>query len=209
MTKIVFISDTHGFCPAVPDGDILVHAGDLTMRGRPAEVYDAARWLKSLPHKYKVVVAGNHDFLFEKYPKEAQEMLGEGTHYLENSGTLIRGLRFWGSPITPWFCDWAFNRERGSEIRKYWDQIPPNTHILITHGPPLGILDQADAYKNTQHCGCADLLAHVKVAKPLIHVFGHIHGGYGHTRQDGVDFYNASVVNESYKISNEPWVVEI
>lgn len=208
--KIVMISDTHGKSPAVPDGDILIHAGDLTMQGRPEEVYDASRWLKTLPHKYKIVIAGNHDFLFEQYPAEAENMLGEDVHYLNNSSTLIQGLRIWGSPVTPWFCDWAFNVERGEDIRAYWAQIPENTHIVITHGPPRGILDQAAPHKNTEHLGCDDLLMRIKEIKPLIHVFGHIHGGYGCYRDsNGTEFYNASILNEAYQISNEPWVVSL
>lgn len=208
--KIVMISDTHGSCPAIPDGDILIHAGDLTMRGQPKEVYDAARWLKTLPHKYKVVIAGNHDFLFEQHPADAENMLGEDIHYLNNSSTLIQGLRIWGSPVTPWFCDWAFNVERGEDIREYWNKIPENTHIVITHGPPRGILDQAAPHKNSEHLGCDDLLVRIKEIKPLIHVFGHIHGGYGYHRDsDGTEFYNASILNEEYKISNDPWIVNL
>ncbi|MBC7410804.1 MAG: metallophosphoesterase, partial [Arcicella sp.] len=111
--------------------------------GRIEEIEMFNEWMGSLPHRHKVVIAGNHDFFFEKYPKEAKRLITNAT-YLNDSGILIEGLHIWGSPIQPWFYDWAFNRKRGKDIRKHWDLIPTNTDILITHGPPFGILDATE-----------------------------------------------------------------
>src|SRR5208282_1908879 len=165
--KIVMISDTHGFKPTVPDGDILVHAGDLTMRGSKTQVEDAGKWLNSLPHKHKIVIAGNHDWLFQKDLSLAKDLIaGDGVEYLENSEVWVEGLKFYGSPVQPWFYDWAFNVPRGEAIREYWNRIPADTDVLITHGPPRGILDQANAKLNTEHCGCDDLYEAIERVRP-------------------------------------------
>lgn len=208
--KIVLISDTHGFeCP-VPDGDVLVHAGDLTMSGTVTQVSQASYWLNSLPHKHKIVIAGNHDWLFERNRVKAVSLLGDKITYLQDSGIEIDGVKFWGSPVQPIFFNWAFNRGRGEDIRQHWDLIPRGTDVLITHGPPRGILDQASAAINTEHCGCDDLLTALNWFGPKIHVFGHIHGGYGMQKVMGnITCYNASIVNEAYKPVNQPWVVEL
>lgn len=205
-SKIVLVSDNHGFFPNVPDGDILIHAGDLTMNGTHSQVYDAGKWLQSLPHKYKVVIAGNHDWLFARRKDTAIELLGPNVTYLEDSGIEINGLKIYGSPVQPTFFNWAFNVDRGSAIKAYWDKIPEDTDILVTHGPPRGILDQANPARNTEHCGCDDLWDAIHRIQPKVHVFGHIHGGYGkqETKYETA-CYNASVVNEAYKVQNEPW----
>jgi len=110
---------------------------------------------------------------------------------------MIDNVFFWGSPYTPEFMDWAFMYPRGSAARQYWDQIPYNLDVLITHGPPLGILDQA--MPGGAHLGCEKLLEAVKEKKPKIHLFGHIHGG-AVTFENGVTrFVNAAYLNEQYK----------
>ena len=208
--KLVLISDTHGFeCP-VPDGDVLIHAGDLTMSGTVTQISQAAYWLNGLPHKHKIVIAGNHDWLFERKPEKAISLLGPNITYLQDQQTIINGVKFWGTPVQPRFYDWAFNVDRGEPIRRYWGMIPKDVDVLITHGPPRGILDQANAVLNTEHCGCDDLLTALNWFHPKIHVFGHIHGGYGKQEvMGGIVCYNASIVNEAYKPVNAPWVVEL
>jgi Icc-related predicted phosphoesterase len=208
--KLILISDTHGFEPKVPDGDILIHAGDLTMNGTYNQVAKAGTWLRSLPHKNKIVIAGNHDWLFEKNLPDARAMLGPGIHYLENSSTTVERLKIYGSPVQPRFFDWAFNVDRGAKIKAYWDMIPDNVDVLVTHGPPRGILDQANPARNTEHCGCDDLWDAIHRIQPRIHVFGHIHGGYGKQETKFETMcYNASVVDEAYRLRNEPWEVYI
>lgn len=211
--KIVLISDTHDCYPRVPDGDILIHAGDLTMRGTHQQISQAGNWLRSLPHKHKVVIAGNHDFLFERNQAQALEALGDGICYLENTGVTLERLRIWGSPVQPWFYDWAFNVQRGEAIRKIWDRIPHGLDILITHGPPFGILDQVSPYQDTEHLGCKDLLGAVYEKNPRIHVFGHIHGGYGFQFSPLTEtkFYNAAFLDEQYRPTHGggTWVVDL
>ncbi len=204
--KIVCLSDTHGKHAQlqVPEGDILIHAGDFTKRGLIGEVQQFNDWLTTQPHKHKIVIAGNHDFLFEQNPALAQSLLNEAM-YLEDEFVEIEGIKFWGSPITPWFFDWAFNRQRGAEITAHWQKIPKDTDILITHGPPKGILDK------TMHgleVGCQDLLEAVQRICPRYHIFGHIHEAYGIHQIDNTQFINASILDINYKVAHAPVVLE-
>jgi Icc-related predicted phosphoesterase len=209
--KIVCISETHGLHDkiTVPDGDLLIHAGDMSMQGKPNEILEFSHWFATLPHKYKILIAGNHDFLFEKNPKLAIPMVQDaGAIYLNDSGCTIEGLNFWGSPIQPWFYDWAFNRQRGAEIKKHWNLIPDNTDVLITHGPQMLIGDQS--YPNGDHLGCADLADKIdKLPNLKLHVFGHIHGGAGVYPYGRAISINASVLNEQYQPNGKQFVVEL
>ena len=207
--RVVCISDTHGQHAKlrVPDGDVLVHASDFMAFGdRPKEIIDFNQWLGKQPHQHKVVIAGNHDSMFERHPGAARELLGSAI-YLENSATELAGLRFWGSPVQPEFNNWAFNVARGAAIRRYWKMIPAKTDVLVTHGPPFGVLDKA--HPSSAHLGCEELAKAVKQIKPRLPVFGHIHGGRGLSSGKDTQFVNASVVDEAYRLVHEPQVVEI
>ena len=190
MLTIVCISDTHGFHDhtEVPDGDILIHAGDLTKHGTLGDVTDFNAWLGTLPHRHKVVIAGNHDFCFQHEPELARSRLTNCV-YLEDEAATIEGIRFYGSPWQPWFFDWAFNLQRGPEIAAKWSLIPDDTDILVTHGPPLGF---GDVTYRGESVGCADLLERIRVVRPKLHVCGHIHEAAGVARDGGTLFVNAS-----------------
>lgn len=192
---------------SIPEGDILFHAGDFSKRGRPEEVRDFLDWYAALPHPVKIFIAGNHDFMAERDPEAFRAMIPDNLIYLEDSGTTVEGLRIWGSPIQPWFFDWAFNRERGAEIRAHWDLIPPDTDILLTHGPPYGILDQV--LRTGHPVGCRDLGKKIKETAVKIHAFGHIHEAYGTVIQEGVQYINASMLDVEYRLGNKAWIVEL
>ncbi len=207
MARIVCISDTHSKHHKInlPDGDILIHAGDISSYGTEKEVRKFDNWLADLPHPHKIVVAGNHDFVFEREPDIAKELITHAT-YLEDSGTVLEefNLKIWGSPITPWFFDFAFNRQRGEEIDAYWQKIPEETDILITHGPPHGILD--DTVRG-DHVGCEALRKRVDKIRPRVHIFGHIHEAYGAYYNQHTWFVNAAIMDISYKPINPPLVL--
>jgi len=190
MPTIVCVSDTHGRHEevAIPDGDVLVHAGDLTREGWLEEVAQFDSWLASLPHKHKVVVCGNHDWCFQETPGQARALLRHAV-YLQDEAAVVAGLRFYGSPWQPWFLDWAFNLPRGSELAAKWAMIPEDTEVLVTHGPPAGVLDLT---KRGERPGCADLLDRVRAVRPRLHVFGHIHEAAGVIRDGETLFVNAS-----------------
>ncbi len=190
--RLVLISDTHTRHRELelPDGDVLIHAGDFTNAGTVPEVSDFARWMRTRPHAHKVVIAGNHDLLFERNPIEARRLMADLT-YLEDTSTTIDGIHFYGSPWQPWFYDWAFNVERGPAIREKWDKIPSDVDVLITHGPPSG---HGDVNRHGDAVGCEDLLAVVRERQPTLHVYGHIHEGRGITHWKSTTFINASSV---------------
>lgn len=204
--KIVAISDTHGlhWKVTVPPGDILVHAGDITKQGEIDQVKDFNKFLGSLPHPHKIVIAGNHDFCFERDPERSASEL-TNCIYLKDQQVDIEGIRFYGSPWQPWFYDWAFNLRRGPEIRAKWDLIPDSTDVLITHGPPQG---HGDKTCRGEEVGCRDLLEVIEQIRPRVHIFGHIHEGAGVTSDGKTEFINASICNLRYQPVNPPVVYE-
>lgn len=214
--KIVCLSDTHN-CNTeinVPEGDILIHAGDSTIRGTIPEVEEFLQWFASLPHKYKIFVAGNHDWLYESDNRHARFLTAHyKIIYLQDSSVEIEGLKIYGSPWQPRFFDWAFNLNRGAEMAEKWKMIPDDTDILITHGPPFGILDEVPKKYWVENTGCAELRNRVEdlanIGRLKLHIFGHIHCGYGTHNEFGVKFVNASNCDESYEPNQSPIVVEI
>lgn len=230
MPRIVCISDTHlAHDFKIPDGDILIHAGDLTVNGTYIQTANVGNWLRSLPHKHKVIIAGNHDFLFEKKPEDARVALGPDIIYLQDSEVTVEGLRIWGSPWTPRFYDWAFQLDhrkrpdnerpfllgKGRNAEQHWEAIPEGLDVLVTHGPPLGILDGVPRASGLDHVGDPELLKTLGRLKapPKLHVFGHIHAGHG-TWQDGLEetptlFVNAAICDECYLPTQEPHVIDL
>ncbi|MER3471117.1 MAG: metallophosphoesterase [Chitinophagaceae bacterium] len=207
--KFVAISDTH--CRhhqiKLPKGDVLLHAGDISHRGRKDEVIDFLKWFTKQKFEYKIFIAGNHDFLFEGIKaKELAQLIPEGVTYLFENAITINGITLWGSPYTPWFYNWAFNLPRGKLLAKHWAKMPAETDVLLTHGPPYSILD---AVHNERHIGCVDLLKRVEVVKPKVHVFGHVHEGFGKKENNGTKFINVSQMNEEYILVNKPIVFEL
>ena len=187
--RLVLISDTHLRHPEVPPGDLLIHAGDLTPRGTLPEMKRAASWLRGLPHPHKVVIAGNHDFCLEEEPG-LRELFEPDVRYLCDEGAELAGLRLWGSPWTPWFHDWAFNLPRGEALREVWERIPEGLDVLITHGPPAGVLDRT---RDGLLVGCEDLLHAVRAKPPALHVFGHIHEAHGSLVEGPTTYVNAAI----------------
>lgn len=205
--RIVCISDTHNAHESIkiPDGDALVHAGDATVLGTFDETNAFAVWFANLPHRYKIFVAGNHDWLFETDPGAARRLVRE-VNYLQDSMVEIEGVKFYGSPWQPRFFDWAFNLNRGAEMAEKWRLIPAETDVLITHCPPFGILDETPG---GERAGCEELRKTVESIRPRLHVFGHIHHGYGKLNESSVEFANASICDEEYAPVNAPIVFDL
>ena len=192
--RIVLISDTHGLHRQleVPSGDLLIHAGDFTFYSKPPSIVsDFNSWLGSLPHRHKVVIPGNHEFALEE-PRNRGAITN--AILLVDSGVEIEGLKIWGSPVTPLYGG-AFGKSRAEDRKKHWAQIPEDTDILITHTPPFAILDHGGSSERRE--GCPQLLEAVFQAMPRLHVFGHIHAGYGTLRTPDTVFVNASLLGDS------------
>lgn len=209
--KIIAISDTHSRHREIeiPECDILIHAGDFTYfsKGGESEILDFLSWLNAQPAKHKVFIAGNHEILWERKEKYFKNKIPDGIHYLNDSSVTIEGIKIWGSPITPTFYSWAYNRNRGDDIKKHWDLIPDDIDILVTHGPAFGILDNSI----DGHVGCEELLKKIEATLPSIHIFGHIHLGGKTIRKINnkeVKFYNSALVNGKYEIKRKPHFFE-
>jgi predicted phosphodiesterase len=217
--RILAISDTHNKHLQIPSRfiensdnsvDTIVHAGDVSSRGYKGEIIDFLKWYNELNFKNKILIAGNHDFYFEEgKPEDIGAMLAEYPNitYLNDSGVEIDGVKFWGSPVQPWFYNWAFNR-KGTDICKHWDLIPNDTCVLLTHGPVKGYLDMT---QQGESVGCPYLLEKISQMSNLkLLVSGHIHEAYGMIDfPDGGIFLNASVLNLRYEMVNLPIQVEI
>ncbi len=200
--KIDTISDTHNKHGKIklPGGDILIHSGDFSSHGAVGETVAFLDWFADQDYSHLVLIAGNHDFIAEKQPLWMnEECKKRQIIYLNDSGVEIEGIKFWGSPIQPWFYDWAFNRARGPEIKKHWDLIPEDTQVLITHGPPHMILDGVPQRGGWyEHVGCADLYEKIIKTNIKLHIFGHIHEGTGYKYLDGRTYVNASSLDGMY-----------
>lgn len=214
--KIVCISDTHErFFPKeeLPEADLLIHSGDFTWEGKPKSIIEFDLWLGQVKDKFKygiIIIAGNHDLLFEKDYYYAKSLI-TNAQYLQDELITINGYKIYGSPWQPRFFDWAFNADRGEEIAKKWDKIPLDTDILITHGPPYNILDFSNYNHGAdKHVGCEELTKRIKLLPNLkLHVFGHIHHSYGTQLVDNILYVNASSCDENYKLTNKPIIIEV
>jgi Icc-related predicted phosphoesterase len=194
--------------PKLPDADVIIHCGDFTSVGHGHEIRNFMQWFKKLDrYKYKIIIAGNHDWLFETNRVLALEDVPKNVIYLEDQGVEIEGLKFYGTPVTRPFNNWAFNRPE-EKLAEHWKAIPDDTDVLITHGPPHTIFDWS-IYDNI-HTGSPSLYFEVlERIKPKLHCFGHIHGGYGTKVIEGTTFMNASNLDEDYMCVNAPMTFEI
>ena len=191
--RLVIISDTHGYLwqeNDLPDGDALIHCGDVSLHSTEREIQTFASWMDGQRHENKIVIAGNHDkYMSSKWFKN--------TAYLQDSSIIIDGYKFYGSPWTPTFFSWYWMKDRGEQIARMWRKIPDDTDVLITHGPPAqaGRLGKARCVKTGRmiDVGCNDLTTAVDRVKPSVHCFGHIHEGYGEIQKSGTRFINAAL----------------
>jgi Icc-related predicted phosphoesterase len=204
---VACISDTHELHREldVPNGDILIHAGDFSMFSKSAAaILDFNEWLGELPHRRKIVVPGNHEFFLEADPSR-RRLLSNAT-ILIDEGVEIAGLKIWGSPVTPLYGG-AFGMSSPADRAKLYAKIPADVDILVTHGPPYGMLDQSPG--TLQHAGCPQLLEAVTRVKPNLHVFGHIHGAHGTVSTEKTLFVNASLLGPGGDLDSSPIVLRI
>jgi predicted phosphohydrolase len=200
--RIVLLGDTHQLHREVevPDGDILIHAVDFTIFSKSMNaITDFNTWLGELPHRHKILIFGNHEFFAEADPSK-RSMLTSAV-VLINEGTEIEGVRIWGSPVTPLYGD-AFGLSSAEDRRQLYAQIPEDTDILVTHGPPFGILDSAP--HSDVHSGCRKLLDAVMRVQPKLHVFGHVHGAHGIFHTSQTTFVNAALLGTNGDLDRRP-----
>lgn len=222
--KIICISDTHGmhdsmFFP-LPEGDVLLHAGDCTNVGSQAGTRQFVEWFQNLQgFDTKIFIAGNHDWSFYRKPAWLKDIINDENLsqsdcvYLEDNFFTIespefsRPIKFYGSPWVPPFMNWAFNVPR-DQLYKHWEKIPLDTDVLITHCTPQEIRDYAQYSR--EHVGCSSLRFYVEEKiKPALHVFGDIHESYGAMVVKDTLFVNASTATLNYEMTNKPIIVDL
>jgi len=206
MTRIVLISDTHNRHGelVVPDGDILIHAGDFSLTGYRPEIESFNTWLGTLPHRHKIVVAGNHDRGLEENPGSYEPLISNAV-YLLDSSVICDGYKIYGAPWTLPCGNWAFMMKQ-TEIAAKWDLIPPDTDVLVTHGPPMGY---GDLLYSSNRTGDWALLTAIEKVRPALHVCGHIHEDYGIRNIGGHTItVNAAICDLEYKATHEPIVID-
>jgi predicted phosphodiesterase len=234
--RIVCISDTHtlhkGMTHELPQGDVLIHAGDISNRGGEKDVTQFIHWFQNIQgFDSKIFISGNHDFCFERINEPhhkgdynwlsnlmgPQNLAQSDVYYLEDNFMIIerpefsRPLKIYGSPWQPEFYHWAFNLPRmGQELNEKWNNIPIDTDILITHGPPNGFGDLVNNWRQpNMNVGCELLRSKIEELNPILNVFGHIHEGYGVYNNGKTTFVNASICTPDYRPTNKPIVIDL
>ena len=177
MMKILHLSDTHGLHHQIhdlPEADVIIHCGDISNNGTEDEVLDFLNWYIELPYRHKIFVTGD---------AEGIEDLPANVHFLQDCGVEIEGVKFFGI---------AYNHSE--------ELIPLGTDIVVTHEPPVMILDQSIGI----HWGNAPLRNRVIDVKPRYHLFGHAHQDYGISKQDGIVFSNAALLDDMNRLVRKP-----
>ena len=187
--RILHLSDTHGIHRRIKDmpaADVIIHSGDISNSGTEEEVLDFLNWYIELPYKHKIFVTGNHDQCL--WDAEGIEDLPENVHFLQDCGVDIENIKFFG-----------LGYYHSEEL------IPADTDIVITHEPPVMILDESAGI----HWGNAPLRTRIFEIKPRYHLFGHAHDGYGIIKQDGIAFSNAALLNDRLQLVRKPKLFEL
>lgn len=194
--RILHISDTHSkhqFLTSLPEADVIVHTGDITFEGSFDKVFEFVKWFDSLHYKYKVFIAGNHDF--DLYNNDIGT-LPKNMYYLRNSGVVIEGLNFYGIPM-------FFEDEMDGTCDININNIPTDVDVLVSHQPPWGIYDGFKYHEQIRHIGSSHLLEKVLLIKPKVHLFGHNHNANGVVTYNGTIFSNAAVLDDQYNYKND------
>ena len=197
MMRVLAISDLHGYLPDIPECDLFLLGGDYCP-GRNLEqqrkfIHEKfTPWLRKIPARHIVGIAGNHDFIFQQSPEIAEEL---PWIYLEDSEAEVETVRIYGSPWTPLFYDWAFMADE-ENLRMKFERIPEGLDVLLTHGPAYRHLDKTE---EGVRAGSFALLERINLVKPDSHVFGHIHEASGVEDGEFTRFHNVSHVDAKYR----------
>ncbi len=211
MKIIIALSDTHASHRKIknlPESDFLIHAGDFTWNGEGHILKDFGNWLRAQTQiKNKIIIAGNHEVGFQNFTKRQEKLnlIGDGFTYLEDSGVEIDGLAIYGTPWQPRFFNWEFNLDE-PQLKEKFNSIPGALDILITHGPPKSVLDYVP--NNYEGVGSISLLDRILTIKPRMHIFGHIHEGYGYKQVESINCINASFNSNNHGINNKPFIIK-
>lgn len=217
--KITLISDTHNkhneITQDLPGGDLLIHAGDISIMGREHEITKFCKWFDDIDnYDHKIFIAGNHDWGFQNNVDRVTKIINsyKSIDYLQDNWlqvgkNMLNLVKIYGSPWQPEFFNWAFNLPKnGVELESKWENIPMDTDILITHSPAFGYNDKI--IWDYENLGCELLVNKINKIKPKIHICGHIHSGRGYKFDGHTHYFNASVLGENYQYSYKPWNID-
>ncbi len=182
--RILHLSDTHGLHHQIkdlPEADVIIHSGDISHNGDESEVLDFLNWYNDLPYKHKIFVTGNHDQCL--WDADDIEDLPQNLYFLQDRGIEIDGMKFFG-----------LGYDHSEQL------IPDDTDIVVTHEPPVMILDESSGI----HWGNILLCRRIFEIKPRYHLFGHAHNGYGTAKQDGIIFSNSALLNDMNRLVRRP-----
>jgi Icc-related predicted phosphoesterase len=209
--KIVAFSDIHGqqnnklarWFNNNP-GDLLIFAGDLQLNNLD-DGTKFIEWIHQLPYTNKILVFGNHDGNYIHALAYIIQNSFNNITFLNNNNTIINGIKIFGSPHSVEYGSWWFMM-KDNELADLWNKIPDDTDILITHGPPFGILDYTCDGFTTGSKTLGEKISKLKQLK--YHIFGHIHESYGIKRINNITFMNVSLLNEKYQFANNPIIID-
>ncbi len=212
--KIIHYSDTHEYnriFDSAPEANLFIHTGDLTGMGGIPELQEVAEKLQEIQHRYDkmIVIPGNHDWGFQHHEQFMRQIFKDMV-VLINEPYEYEGVKFWGSPITPIFSYWAFMKNADDRYSLF-QQVPEDTKVLLTHGPAYKVLDEvAEIHydrSRIDNAGCLHLFDRIQQIKPRLHLFGHIHEGYGHLKFLHTDHVNSSIMDGHYRPVNKPHLI--
>jgi Icc-related predicted phosphoesterase len=193
--KVVIIGDTHNRHRELGTlhGDILIHCGDIcdVFQSRDRELESIDHWFSKQQFSKTLCIGGNHDHPLQRRAA-GKDPVFENAVYLQDELFEFGGFKFYGSSWVPDLLGWAYYQPEGV-LAKKWEQLPLDTDILITHTPPYGILDSSR--HSSGALGCRHLRDRVRLVRPRVHCFGHIHASYGIELLAGTTFINASIVS--------------
>lgn len=221
--RIIAMSDQHGELPATPEGDVLVVAGDLCpdiFGGAYANSYPGVGrqfhwlanrwqpWLQSQPATHKAATYGNHDFCGETLPIGTDSV----SNIYVDTLVILMGKRFWFSPWSPTFMQWAWMRNE-AELARIYANIPDDIDVLVSHSPPRSCGDSfieiTPLGERVCSVGSIALADAIRRVRPQVVICGHIHSGHGQHMLDDIPVYNVSVVNEGYQLINQPTIIDL
>lgn len=210
--KIVATSDTHGYLPEIPECDIFLHAGDVCPVWDDHSLVNQHKfikneflpWIKNIPAKHKIFIAGNHDFLFEdtnaRYNAYTQyERKIDNLWYLNKEWIEVEGIKIYGYPDVPKLHKWAFYREDKNFLELKDKIIEHKPDIVLAHGPPRGYLDGViEPRLGYIEVGSPFIAGAIEEVQPKYFICGHIHEGFGSTKLGNTDIFNVAYVDEYY-----------
>jgi Icc-related predicted phosphoesterase len=218
--RIVTMSDTHCIHDkmrySVPEGDVLVHAGDFTSTGTEEQIADFVDWFKKFPHKHKIVICGNHELKFSNNTEAVRKFFPRSIELLHDRSIEIGGLKFFGQPRTPRYFDWGWMYERGLEAEEVWSRVPKDTDVLVCHGPPFMHGDVCPDYNDfwtnsLKHVGCPEQEKRLRDLNVKYVICGHIHHSFGVHQMENkaqTKIVNTSICTEAYRADNPCFVID-